>query len=94
MNPPVVGTVVVVDSTVEVVVKLEETSSAFVVVIVSKDVETGSLVDDMETVDVVAESNKTEIIESFVRLSVQSRSFDKNYLNLLIGLLRKASTVL
>ena len=77
MNPPVVGTVVVVDSTVEVVVKLEETSSAFVVVIVSKDVETGSLVDDMETVDVVAESNKTEIIESFVRLSVQSRSFDK-----------------
>ena len=71
MSPPVVGTAVV-NSTVEVDVKLEEASFAVVVVIVSKDVETGALVDNEESVDVVAELNETKIVKLFVKLSIQS----------------------
>ena len=71
MNPPVVGTAVV-DSSVGVVVKLEETAFAVVVVIFSVDLQTGLVVDEMETGDVVAELNETEIVKLFVKLSIQA----------------------
>ena len=66
MNPPVVGTAVV-DSSVGVDVKLEETTFAVVVVIFSVDVQTGLVVEDEETVDVVAESNDTEMVKLYIR---------------------------
>ena len=62
-NPPAVGTVVV-DSTVEVDVKLEETFSAVVVVIISDDVQTELVVEK--------EKSETEIVELVVTLLVQS----------------------
>ena len=65
MTPPVVGTAVV-DSSVGVDVKLEETTFAVVVVIFSVDVQTGLAVEDEETVDVVAELNSTKILDLFV----------------------------
>ena len=66
MTPPVVGTAVV-DSSVGVDVKLEETTFAVVVVIFSVDVQTGLVVEDEETVDVVAESNDTEMVKLYIR---------------------------
>ena len=66
MNPPVFGTEVV-DSSVGVDVKLEETTFAVVVVIFSVDVQTGLVVEDEETVDVVAESNDTEMVKLYIR---------------------------
>ena len=65
MNPPVVGTVVVVDSTVEVVVKLEEASFAFVV---SNDVETELGVENEETENVVVKSNQFDRILNKLKL--------------------------
>ena len=72
MTPPVVGTAVV-DSSVGVDVKLEETTFAVVVVIFSVDVQTGLVVEEEVTVDVVAELNSTKILDLFVsRILVQS----------------------
>ena len=65
MNPPVVGTVVVVDSTVEVVVKLEEASFA---VVVSNDVETELGVENEETENVVVKSNQFDRILNKLKL--------------------------
>ena len=71
-DPPVVGTAVV-DSSVRVDVKLEETTLAVVVVIFSVDVQTGLVVEEEVTVDVVAELNSTKILDLFVsRILVQS----------------------
>ena len=72
MTPPVVGTAVV-DSSVGVDVKLEETTFAVVVVIFSVDVQTGLVVEEEVTVDVVAELNSTTILDLFVsEILVQS----------------------
>ena len=72
MTPPVVGTAVV-DSSVGVDVKFEETTFAVVVVIFSVDLQTGLVVEEEVTVDVVAELNSTKILDLFVsRILVQS----------------------
>ena len=72
MTPPVVGTAVV-DSSVGVDVKLEEIAFVVVVVILSIDLQTGLVVEEEVTVDVVAELNSTKILDLFVsEILVQS----------------------